>query len=267
MHCELGERIVSNTFGEGVVISTNTRSGTPSDCNSSLINSHLNVAGGSRATSLPSGQYIPRIDANDQVGPTGSVNPHLAQVRNNSGRQSGAGGPPVGSMPPGSVAPGFMQPGSMPQGSIGPLGSRPDGVPGGPVAPDQNGNIQMTPVTVIDRGASQTLTDHDFPYHDPAFGFAWRYHYTDSLDLQLNEVQVDQKRAPLEELAHQAFLRETEIEWERAHGRSAGEGGYHRPPGIRRVPEPGDEPEPEGLMGWLFGPEPRRQPGPQQLML
>lgn len=260
MHCEPGERIVSNTFGEGVLVSTNTRRGSPSDNNQSPMSSHLHVAGGFHPNHNPtSGQSIPRLDANDHYGPPGSANHHPNPnhashlPRNNSGRPNGVGGPPVGS-------------GGAPNGQ--PPGAGQHGAPGGPVAPDQNGRIQMTPVTVVDRGASQTLTDHDFPYHDPAYGFGWRYHYTDSLDLQLNEVRVDQKRAPLEELAHAAFLRETEDEWERAHGRSQGDvSTVHRPPGIRRVMEPGSEPEAEGLMGWFFGPEPQRQPGPQQLML
>lgn len=256
MHCEPGERIVSSTFGEGVLVSTSMREGAAPD-NHPSISPHLNTAGGSRH-GIQSGQPIQRLDANDHHGPPGQANQHPSHPRNNSrlhpGHHAPHEPPPHGSMPPGWGPPG--------------AGQHP-GHPGGPAAPDRNGNVQMTAVTVIDRGVGQTLTDHDFPYHDPAYGFGWRYHYTDSLDLQLSEQQFDHKRAPLEELAHEHFLRETENEWERAHGRHNGDQGHHhRPPGIRRVPEPGREPEPEGLMGWLFGPEPQRQPGaPQHLML
>lgn len=73
--------------------------------------------------------------------------------------------------------------------------------------------------------------DNDFPYHDPAFGPSWRYHFPDSLDERIlgnpmGLVRADFKPTPLMELRHAAFTKAVQQEQQPTNGR-AGPGGIY----------------------------------------
>jgi len=77
---------------------------------------------------------------------------------------------------------------------------------------------------------------HDFPYHDPAFGVAWRNHGPDDLDAQWSGMPM-WKKTPLQELNHEKDWNDL---WETARlGENEHSGWRHRRlPFSRRVRNP-----------------------------
>mmetsp|Transcript_27035 Transcript_27035/g.62475 ORF Transcript_27035/g.62475 Transcript_27035/m.62475 type:complete len:171 (+) Transcript_27035:58-570(+) len=80
-------------------------------------------------------------------------------------------------------------------------------------------------------------SDFDFPYHSPAFGCGFRYHYPDSLDDSLQLVRL-KRPSGLDGLAHLHFMQALENEWGHASIRETAYGVSQRaPPGSRRLRE------------------------------
>mmetsp|Transcript_653 Transcript_653/g.1337 ORF Transcript_653/g.1337 Transcript_653/m.1337 type:complete len:187 (-) Transcript_653:23-583(-) len=83
----------------------------------------------------------------------------------------------------------------------------------------------------------RSRTDFEFPYHSPAYGCGFRYHYPDSLD---DTLQLTKLRRPtgLDGLAHMRFVQALENEWGHASIRETAYGVSRRaPPGSRRLRE------------------------------
>lgn len=81
--------------------------------------------------------------------------------------------------------------------------------------------------------------DSDFPYHDPAYGTGWRYHYPDDLDEHwMNEMSMYTK-TPFQELLLRREEETWRDLWEDAHMGISEHGWRHRPlPFSRRVRDP-----------------------------
>mmetsp|Transcript_28704 Transcript_28704/g.52291 ORF Transcript_28704/g.52291 Transcript_28704/m.52291 type:complete len:171 (+) Transcript_28704:67-579(+) len=80
-------------------------------------------------------------------------------------------------------------------------------------------------------------SDFDFPYHSPAFGCGFRYHYPDALDDSLQLVKL-KRPSGLDGLAHLHFMQALENEWGHASIRETAYGVSHRaPPGSRKLRE------------------------------
>lgn len=93
---------------------------------------------------------------------------------------------------------------------------------------------QPTPVTHTFKQFAPHY-DHDFPYHDPAFGSGWRFHYPDNLDEALLNMGT-YKPTPLEDMRHAAYESQMKEEWINAHVAESQYGVRHRHlPFSRRV--------------------------------
>jgi hypothetical protein len=80
--------------------------------------------------------------------------------------------------------------------------------------------------------------DYDFPYHDPAYGTGWRYHYPDDLDRDWRHNQMATK-TPLQALLDHGEEEGWQDMWEEAHMAIHEHGWRHRPlPFSRRVRDP-----------------------------
>jgi len=94
--------------------------------------------------------------------------------------------------------------------------------------------FQPTPVTHTFKQYAPHY-DHDFPYHDPAFGSGWRFHYPDNLDEAMLNMGT-YKPTPLEEMRHAAYESQMKDEWINAHVAESQYGVRHRHlPFSRRV--------------------------------
>lgn len=80
--------------------------------------------------------------------------------------------------------------------------------------------------------------DHDFPYHDAAYGCGWRFHYPDNLDEALLHMPT-YRPTPMEEMRHAAYEEQMKQEWVNAHVAESQYGVRHRHlPYSRRVRNP-----------------------------
>jgi len=80
--------------------------------------------------------------------------------------------------------------------------------------------------------------DHDFPYHDPAYGTGWRYHSPDDVDEHWNDMSMYTK-TPLQELLLRREEETWRDVWDEAHLGVSEHGWRHRPlPFSRRVVDP-----------------------------
>merc|ERR1719401_2834200 len=97
--------------------------------------------------------------------------------------------------------------------------------------PDWSANVTHTFKEV-----QSVRRDHNFPFHDAAYGPGWRFHYPDNLDSDWL-LQPTAREPPLKSLIHRRDEETWRDMWDMAHLSQAEHGGWrYRPlPFSRRV--------------------------------
>lgn len=94
---------------------------------------------------------------------------------------------------------------------------------------------QDTPVVQVTTNVREARYDSDFPYHDPAFGCGWRYHYPDTIDEEVRNFAFLED-TPLDALLQRSLANLVDNGWEPSGQQARVPGGAYFSPAVQAGP-------------------------------